>query len=570
MRVPGVSSARKHYKCIFYAVLLVLVMQLFHRPHAAAPKAPEVGRTQPPVHLPQRVAGPPVATTLTTPDASPAREQVVATAAVDDGADGDAFETCYRRTRHQYEGYGEFAERGKKLRETHGPLRMLAFSRLWVPPLHGTGGMQYHALHLYSTLAAQGHTVHVLVTGGPDGRKVLPFDVDPVTLELTAARDPGAARLTVHQVPSAKNGEYSELWFENLLTEARGLNATVGPFHVAHSESWAGVPNAYLLGLPMAVTWHGSMLDWFRNDMNLIVHNFRMKGKMPGDKTIKRMTDLGASVAYETYMLLTVPHHIVISDSAAEDLKSMNLVEPSRVHLIYNGVNPSNFRPDQSARAGFLKKRGITDDPSSLFVVGCGGRLEAIKGHHQLSQAMRLVLQRHSNVVLLVAGHGGESSRYEELKNQGLRVHLLGMMPQTELATFYQSLDCFVDPFYQHHGLNTVMIEATLSGVPLVATRLASAATTVPCEAFGRTFGLGMVDELAAQVEFLYAHPDERRRIGANVRERSLKLFTSHTMAGSYEALLYDAFLNPMPMLPITGKVVCKHVYPAMCYREPS
>ena len=204
------------------------------------------------------------------------------------------------------------------------------------------------------------------------------------------------------------------------------------------------------------------------------------------------------------------------------------------------------------------------------FVVGCGGRLEGIKGHHQMSKAMDVILRRHKNVVLLVAGTGGESSRYEALKAQGLAVHLLGMMTQQDLAMFYQSLDVFVDPFYQHHGLNTVMIEATLSGVPLIATRLASAATTVPNDAFGRSFGLGIIPELIDAVEDLMKSPAQRMQIGKNVRERSTRLFTSTVMANSYETLLYTMYLHPKPLAKVTGAVVCKHAYPAMCYREPS
>jgi glycosyltransferase involved in cell wall biosynthesis len=308
------------------------------------------------------------------------------------------------------------------------------------------------------------------------------------------------------------------------------------------------------------------MLDWFRNEMNLIVHNYRMKGTMTKGQQAQRMKDLGVSVAYETYALLTVPHHIVISDSAYDDLVAINLVEPDRVHMIYNGVNEGNFRPNPTARKEFLSKHSV---PANAFVVGCGGRLEGIKGHHQMSKAMDVILRRHKNVVLLVAGTGGEASRYEALKAQGLAVHLLGMMTQTDLAAFYQSLDVFVDPFYQHHGLNTVMIEATLCGVPLVATRLASAATTVPNNAFGRSFGLGLIPELVHAIESLMLNPAERSRIGRNVRERAIRLFTSTVMANSYETLLYHMYLHPVPLHKVTGPVVCKRAYPAMCYREP-
>lgn len=511
-----------------------------------------------------------------------------------DSATGESAEACEARVKAHYTAYFDFSQQGAALRGKHGPLRIAAFSRLWPPPIHGTGGMQYHAMHLYSQFAALGHLVHVFVTGGPGQRRTFYFDVNADTLALNlvervdnseghgkngaaavsdAARQ---ARLVVHQVPSDKNAEYSEAWYEACLTEFVRINATLRPqgasnwggFHVAHSESWGGVPNVYQIGLQMAVTWHGSMLDWFRNEVNLIVHNFRMKRKMTGEKTAHRMSGLGSSVAYEAYSLHTVPHHVVISDSAAADLEEINLVDRDRIHLIYNGVNANNFRPgDEAERVEYLKSVGA--DPSH-FVVGCGGRLEGIKGHHQLSKAMELLLRKHGNITLLVAGSGGEGQRYEQLLTQGLRVVMLGMLKQEKLAAFYRSIDVFVDPFYQHHGLNTVMIEAVLSGVPIVATRLASASTTAPCSQYGRTFALGKVDELAAEIEFLFLRPLLRKAIGRSVRERATRLFTSAVMAGSYESLLYNMWLKPVPLERTTGKVVCKHTYPAMCFREPS
>ncbi|CUG91479.1 glycosyltransferase, putative [Bodo saltans] len=477
---------------------------------------------------------------------------------------------CEATVKEQYLSYFRFAQQGKDLRATHGSLRIAAFSRLWVPPIHGTGGMQFHALHLYSQLAARGHYVHVFVSGPPHGQlKKLFLRVNPDTLHTEDEPDHSKASLVVEQVASDKNAEYSETWYHNCLTVFKVVNQSIGGFHVAHSESWAGVPNIYQIGLQMLVTWHGSMLDWFRNEMNLIVHNFRMKGKMTGTGTANRMSALGSSVAFETYMLLAVPHHIVISDSAAKDLREMNLIDPEKVHLIYNGVNPQNFKPaeDREAlRRTFLAEHHV--DPNH-FIVGCGGRLDGIKGHHQLSQAMRLLMAKYTNVTLLVAGSGSEATHYEAMLHENFKVVMLGMLPQTALAQFYQSLDVFVDPFYQHHGLNTVMLEATLSGVPIVATRLASAETTAPCEQFGRTFSLGHVQDLSNQVEYFLRHPAERLRVGRNVRDRATHLFSSSIMAGSYESLLYQAALHPKPLLPITGKVVCRHTYPAMCYREP-
>jgi glycosyltransferase involved in cell wall biosynthesis len=151
-----------------------------------------------------------------------------------------------------------------------------------------------------------------------------------------------------------------------------------------------------------------------------------------------------------------------------------------------------------------------------------------------------------------------------------LSVVMLGMLPQQQLAQFYQSVDVFVDPFYQHHGLNTVMLEAALSATPIVATRLASAETTAPCPDYGRTFALGDINELAEQVEFFLLNPEVRARVGHNVRERAKHLFSSSVMAGTYETLFYESYIRPKKLKSVTGKVVCRHAYPAMCYREPS
>eukprot|EP01062_Namystynia_karyoxenos_P082575 TRINITY_DN9318_c4_g1_i1.p1 TRINITY_DN9318_c4_g1~~TRINITY_DN9318_c4_g1_i1.p1 ORF type:complete len:633 (+),score=200.07 TRINITY_DN9318_c4_g1_i1:66-1901(+) len=473
-------------------------------------------------------------------------------------------QALFELERPRFEAYHAEAAAGAELRRRHGTLRIAGFTRLWPPPIHNKGGMQYHAQHLYSRLAALGHLVHVFTTGPPRDVRTHYFRVDPHSLHLSDAQ-PGAANVVIHQTPSSQNARYSVHWYHSTLQHFQKVSAQVGAFDVAHSESWAGVANAYQLGLPMAVTWHGSMLDWFRNEMNLIIHNSRLKNKAPSDQSVARLKDLGTSVAYETFALQGVPHHIVISDSAAADLRAADLIPADRVHLVYNGVNEANFAPDPSARGPFLAKHGI--DPGS-YVLGCGGRLTAEKGHGQLSRAAEVVLRKYKDVALIVAGTGSEGGKYEKLRKAGLRVVMVGMLGQKELAAFYNAIDAFVDPYWQHHGLNTVMIEAALSGTPLIATDLATSRTTVPNAAFGRTFGLGMKEELVAAVEHLRAHKELRAAIGRNLRERALRLFTSTVMAQAYENVLYQAKLHPY-LHPLNGEVVCKDTYPAMCFRLP-
>eukprot|EP01060_Flectonema_neradi_P030597 TRINITY_DN4486_c1_g1_i1.p1 TRINITY_DN4486_c1_g1~~TRINITY_DN4486_c1_g1_i1.p1 ORF type:complete len:609 (+),score=108.07 TRINITY_DN4486_c1_g1_i1:245-1828(+) len=475
-----------------------------------------------------------------------------------------AVERLYNAEKKRFTAYHELAEAGERLRKEHGPLHIAGFTRLWPPPIHGKGGMQYHAQHLYSRLASLGHVVHVFTTGHPGAGTTHYFSVDHSTLKVEKSSKE-EANLWVHQCPSKKNGAYSVMWYKTALDKFREVDSKI-KFDVAHSESWAAVANAAQLGVPLVVTWHGSMLDWFRNEMNQIIQNYRLKGHMTSKTNADRMKSLGESVAYETFALQTVPHHIVISDSAASDLITADLIPSERVHLVYNGVNEVNFKPDKSIRSSFLSKHGVNP---KHFVLGCGGRLTSEKGHGQLAKAAQLLLQDHNDITLVVAGTGSESSKYEKLKKKGLSVVLVGMLSQGDLADFYNAIDVFIDPYWQHHGLNTVMIEAALSNTPLIVTRLPSSRTTVPNPAFGQTFGLGMKQDLVRAVLYLKNNPKVRSAIGANGRERALKLFTSTVMAQKYEQVLYDAKLNPSDLPALDGEVACKETYPAMCYRMP-
>ena len=485
----------------------------------------------------------------------------------DDSITEAKLEHFFQSEKKRFESYYADAMQSNTLRHDKGPLKIAGFTRLWPPPIHNKGGMQYHAMHLYSRLASLGHTVHVFTTGSPGRVKAHYFSVHPKTLKVEAVTSKESAQLTVYQCPSKRDTAYSVQWYESTLQKYKEVGGKIGGFDVAHSESWAAVANTYQLGVPLAVTWHGSMMDWFRNEMNQIVQNWRLKQKMPNKDHVHRLKTLGESIAAETFALQTVPHHIVISDSARDDLMSADLIPSERVHLVYNGVNEENYKPDKSVRDAFLSKHGVSE--TTHFIVGCGGRLAPEKGHGQLARAMDEVLSKHDDIILLVAGTGAEGKKYEKLRAKGLAVHMIGMLNQDELAKFYNAIDIFVDPYWQHHGLNTVMIEAALSATPIVATGLAPSKTTIPNPAFGQVFGLGIKSDLVRAVLYYKKHPEFKAKVGSHLRERALKLFTSTVMAGKYEKVLYDAVQYPVKLIPVLGEVTCKDTYPAMCYRMP-
>lgn len=136
--------------------------------------------------------------------------------------------------------------------------------------------------------------------------------------------------------------------------------------------------------------------------------------------------------------------------------------DPSRVHVLRNGVDLSLFHPKEQRSFG-----GIGDcRRSKLLSVG---HLIKRKGHDLVINALAYL----PDTELVIAGDGPERRRLEQLANErGLneRVHFLGVIEHERLADLYSSADLLVLAS-SREGWPNVLLEALACGTPVVATR---------------------------------------------------------------------------------------------------
>jgi glycosyltransferase involved in cell wall biosynthesis len=132
-------------------------------------------------------------------------------------------------------------------------------------------------------------------------------------------------------------------------------------------------------------------------------------------------------------------------------------------HVIHNGVDCTLFHKGNQAYARTrleLPKKGIR-------IVGCSGRLTAVKGHKYLIEALKFL---PDDCMLLLAGEGEYRSELEaliKLNRLDDRVVLLGNID--DMVYFYQSLDVFCMSSL-NEGLPLSPLEAQACGVPVVLT----------------------------------------------------------------------------------------------------
>ncbi|EEF38100.1 phosphatidylinositol N-acetylglucosaminyltransferase subunit A [Ricinus communis] len=389
---------------------------------------------------------------------------------------------------------------------TFEKLKLAVFSKTW-PIGAAPGGMERHASTLYHALAARGHEIHVFTV--PSDRKPH-VDVHVGNLHVYfAANDHGSVNCS--------------LAFEIF----NKVNSN-GAFDYVHTES-VSLPHWRAKMVPnLAVTWHGIWYEIMHSKLFEELFS-NPNGFLPGP-----MTELQESMPRlldEIRFFSSYKQHICISNSAGEVLVNIYQLPQRNVHVILNGVDNTKFVHNPEAGTRFRRRYGILDDVS--LVMGIAGRLVRDKGHPLLYEAFSMILKRHPNVCLLVAGSGPWGRRYAEL---GPNVKVLGALESSQLSEFYNAIDVFVNPTLRPQGLDLTLIEAMHCGKPVLAPNYPSiVGTVVVDENFGYTFSPNVKSLVEALELVIRDGPVLLQKKGMACKEYALSMFTATKMAAAYE-----------------------------------
>ena len=205
-----------------------------------------------------------------------------------------------------------------------------------------------------------------------------------------------------------------------------------------------------------------------------------------------------------------------------------------RIHrhpvAISNGRNPALFRPNFETRARLRAEIGAAPDTVAVVIVS---RVVVYKGFLELLDAMRNVPAE-----LWVVGNRLPSDRGEDLAPHFARFAQTGRLRQlgyrTDVADILAASDIFVLPSH-FEGLPMSVIEAMLTGLPVVATDIPGPREQVLAEQTGLLVQVRSAPALAAALARLAADPALRARMGQAGLARARDLFdetriTEHTL----------------------------------------
>ena len=251
-------------------------------------------------------------------------------------------------------------------------------------------------------------------------------------------------------------------------------------------------------------------------------------GRLPGSRAALRRVLRGAAgvVAAGTY-------------PAEEAARAAGRALPGLV--VPPGVDVERFRPDSDAgRAATRKRFGLPE--RAPLVLGVS-RLVPRKGFDVLIDAVAR-LARHSfpggPVHLALAGSGRDRDRLAKRAARaglGDRFHLLGRVPDEDLAAVYACADVFAMCCRERwagleaEGFGIVFLEAAACAVPAVAGRSGGAWEAVEDGRSGFVVDPLDAGAVAAAVGRLLAEPALRTAMGADARTRAEQEFAYDHLA---------------------------------------
>lgn len=207
------------------------------------------------------------------------------------------------------------------------------------------------------------------------------------------------------------------------------------------------------------------------------------------------------------------------------------------------GVDTGRFRPDPACRAELRARYRLGQRPTVL----CLSRLVPRKGQDVLIRALPEIRRRVDGAALVIAGGGPYLAALRHLAQRcrvAEHVTFTGGVPAAELPAYHALADVFAMPCRSRgagldvEGLGIVFLEASATGVPVIAGRSGGAPETVQHDKTGLVVDGQSVGQVADAVAELLANPDRAAAMGAAGRDWVTAQWRWDTLANRLADLL--------------------------------
>ena len=204
-------------------------------------------------------------------------------------------------------------------------------------------------------------------------------------------------------------------------------------------------------------------------------------------------------------------------------------INPDLIPMIYNGVDFRLFKP----------KNNYTFN--NIIRIVCIGRLEKEKNHVLLIKVLAKIILKFPNVELSLVGNGSLKQYLEgEVRSLNLAKNIKFLGLRNDISGLLNKADIFVLPS-NYEGMPITLIEAMITGLPIVATNVGGVPDMIRNEKEGL-----LVDVDGAQIEKAIEKMIDNEGLRTTLGEQAhiaARRFSSRNMMSGY-LKLYRSLLS--------------------------
>lgn len=226
-------------------------------------------------------------------------------------------------------------------------------------------------------------------------------------------------------------------------------------------------------------------------------------------------------------------HFVVVSKDIASYLTNIISINPTKIHLIQNGIDIYQYQHNPEVRSAARKELGLNNTDSMILSVG---NLYSVKGHEFLIKAMAL-LQPFPQLKLYIAGRGELEANLQKLihvHDLKQQVTLLGF--RDDVPALLQACDIFCLPSLSE-GLPLSILEAMSAKKVIIASDVGGIGEIVIDNKTGKLTPPKGVTELATAISEVLKNTEKTAQLQHDAYQLIEKNFNIKQMAQQYTNL---------------------------------
>ncbi len=240
-----------------------------------------------------------------------------------------------------------------------------------------------------------------------------------------------------------------------------------------------------------------------------------------------------------------VTQYVAVSEKVKEATCRRSAIRPTRIKVIYNGVELKQEAQDPPDHCGD-SEHSIIAARLGIFpgdqICGTVARLRPQKGIDYLLKAVPLLKSRFLGLKLLIVGDGPERATLE-LQAQKLdiqdRVIFAGLAASP--FPYLRLMQVFVLPSL-YEGLPMAILEAMAMGIPVVATNVGGVGEILEDQSTGLLVPPKNSEAIATAISLLLAQPSKAAQVAEAAKQTVRTRFNRAIMLREYDQVYDDLF----------------------------